>query len=222
MNAEIYQRTAAGQFLVGEPASVGRTSAAALPSASACIDPAELAFFDIVFEVSRDRAETVVSDDHESLAALFGSGFHLFGLNNAYSVGFFAEHVDPAVQRVNGNYGMIIVRSADIDRIQSGDCKQIVIVFEYCGRVAEVLFLRIKFGFFLGPLDDDIAKSNDLNFIDVQICGKMRGTIEIPANSDNETAQKAALELENVKKQLEGKEIRKIIVVPNRIVNIVA
>ena len=56
----------------------------------------------------------------------------------------------------------------------------------------------------------------------VQICGKMRGTIEIPANSDNETAQKAALELENVKKQLEGKEIRKIIVVPNRIVNIVA
>ena len=56
----------------------------------------------------------------------------------------------------------------------------------------------------------------------VQICGKMRGTIEIPANADNQTAQNAALELENVKKQLEGKEIRKIIVVPNRIVNIVA
>ena len=36
-----------------------------------------------------------------------------------------------------------------------------------------------------------------------------------------EDVEKAALELENVKKQIEGKEIRKIIVVPNKIVNLV-
>ena len=37
-----------------------------------------------------------------------------------------------------------------------------------------------------------------------------------------EKSEKMALEIENVKKQLEGKEIKKIIVVPNKIVNIVA
>ncbi len=69
--------------------------------------------------------------------------------------------------------------------------------------------------------DKNLAADNTVT-IAVQICGKMRGTIEVPMNSANEDVQKAALNLENVKKQIEGKEIRKIIVVPNRIVNIVA
>ena len=69
--------------------------------------------------------------------------------------------------------------------------------------------------------DKNLAADNTVT-IAVHICGKMRGTIEVPMNSANEDVQKAALNLENVKKQIEGKEIRKIIVVPNRIVNIVA
>ncbi len=69
--------------------------------------------------------------------------------------------------------------------------------------------------------DKNLAADNTVT-IAVQICGKMRGTIEVPMNSANEDVQKVALSLENVKKQIEGKEIRKIIVVPNRIVNIVA
>ena len=72
------------------------------------------------------------------------------------------------------------------------------------------------------PQGDQKLAADNVVTLAVQICGKMRGTIEIPANADNQTAERAALELENVKKQLEGKEIRKIIVVPNRIVNIVA
>ena len=72
------------------------------------------------------------------------------------------------------------------------------------------------------PMGDTKLAADNTVTMAVQICGKMRGTIEIPANSNNQTAQEAALALENVKKQLEGKEIKKIIVVPNRIVNIVA
>ncbi len=56
----------------------------------------------------------------------------------------------------------------------------------------------------------------------VQICGKMRGTIELPKGAPREDAESKALALDNVKRQLEGKEIKKIIVVPDRIVNIVA
>jgi leucyl-tRNA synthetase len=56
----------------------------------------------------------------------------------------------------------------------------------------------------------------------VQICGKVRGTIEMPKDAPKEQVEQAALALDNVKRQLEGKEIKKIIVVPNKIVNIVA
>jgi len=72
------------------------------------------------------------------------------------------------------------------------------------------------------PLGDKNLAADNTVTMAVQICGKMRGTIEVPANAANKDVQKAALNLENVKKQLEGKEIRKVIVVPNRIVNIVA
>ena len=56
----------------------------------------------------------------------------------------------------------------------------------------------------------------------VQICGKMRGTIELPKDSSEDVVKAAALKLENVARQTAGKEIKKIIIVPNRIVNIVA
>ena len=50
----------------------------------------------------------------------------------------------------------------------------------------------------------------------------MRGTIEMPKDSSDEDVKSAALSLENVARQIDGKEIKKIIVVKNRIVNIVA
>lgn len=56
----------------------------------------------------------------------------------------------------------------------------------------------------------------------VQICGKMRGTIEMPKGASQDDVKAKALELDNVKRQLEGKEIRKVIVVPDRLINLVA
>lgn len=55
----------------------------------------------------------------------------------------------------------------------------------------------------------------------VQFCGKMRGTIEMPKDAGKEEIQAQAMALENVKRQIEGKEIVKVIVVPNRLINIV-
>jgi leucyl-tRNA synthetase len=57
--------------------------------------------------------------------------------------------------------------------------------------------------------------------IAVQVNGKLRGTIELPKNSDQEVARKAALELPNVTKVMEGRQARKVIVVPDRIINVV-
>ena len=55
----------------------------------------------------------------------------------------------------------------------------------------------------------------------VQVNGKLRGTLDLPKNSDDQTAETAALALENVSAAIAGKPIRKVIIVPNRIINVV-
>ena len=55
----------------------------------------------------------------------------------------------------------------------------------------------------------------------VQINGKVRDRIEMPAGINKEEAQKAALEAPKVQSYLEGMQISKVIVVPERLVNIV-
>ena len=63
---------------------------------------------------------------------------------------------------------------------------------------------------------------DDLVTVAVQVNGKLRGTIELPKDCTKDAAEDAALALDKVQSVLEGKPPRKVIVVPNRIVNVVA
>ncbi len=58
--------------------------------------------------------------------------------------------------------------------------------------------------------------------IAVQVNGKLKGVVVLPLDCDEEQAKKAALDDEKVKSAIEGKNIAKIIVVKNKIINIVA
>ncbi len=58
--------------------------------------------------------------------------------------------------------------------------------------------------------------------IGVQVNGKLRATITLPADADAAACEAAALTAPNVRRFLEGKTMRKVIVVPGKIVNIVA
>ena len=58
--------------------------------------------------------------------------------------------------------------------------------------------------------------------IAVQVNGKRRDELEIARDAAKEDVEAAALKLDNVVRALEGREIKKVIVVPQRIVNIVA
>ena len=58
--------------------------------------------------------------------------------------------------------------------------------------------------------------------IAVSVNGKLRATLEAPIDIDEEELKKMVLSLEAIKRHTEGKEIKKIIVVKNKIVNIVA
>ena len=56
----------------------------------------------------------------------------------------------------------------------------------------------------------------------VQVNGKLRGKFMIDAEADEETIKQEALQVQNVQAQIEGKTVRKIIVVKGKVVNIVA
>ena len=58
--------------------------------------------------------------------------------------------------------------------------------------------------------------------IAVQICGKTRGTIKVNIDADEKEIESIALNADFVKTRILGKEIKKIIVIKNKIVNIVA
>lgn len=72
------------------------------------------------------------------------------------------------------------------------------------------------------PAADPALIVDDQITIAVQVNGKRRGEITLSADADKAAAETAALALETVKKALDGKTPKKVIVVPKRIVNIVA
>ncbi|MCB9965404.1 MAG: leucine--tRNA ligase [Rhodospirillales bacterium] len=71
------------------------------------------------------------------------------------------------------------------------------------------------------PICDDSLLVQDTITLAVQVNGKVRATITLPKNADEATAKEIALSEPNVQKSLDGKQVRKFIYVPGRIVNVV-
>ena len=69
--------------------------------------------------------------------------------------------------------------------------------------------------------DPELARDMRVT-IAVQVNGKLRGTLEFPRDMESGAVENAALQLPQVARWLDGRPPRKIIVVPNRIVSIVA
>lgn len=72
------------------------------------------------------------------------------------------------------------------------------------------------------PTYDESKLVEDVIEVIVQVNGKLRGKFTTEAGSDEEAMKKQALEISAVAAQIEGKTIRKIIVVKGKVVNIVA
>ncbi|MBN8264370.1 MAG: class I tRNA ligase family protein, partial [Xanthomonadales bacterium] len=71
------------------------------------------------------------------------------------------------------------------------------------------------------PQADPAALVRDALTLAVQVNGKLRGTIEVAPDAPREAIEAAALAEPSVAQYVDGKEIRKLIVVPGKIVNIV-
>jgi leucyl-tRNA synthetase len=71
------------------------------------------------------------------------------------------------------------------------------------------------------PAPDEAARVADSVTLIVQVNGKLRARLELPAGVSKEDAEQAALADENVQRFVAGKEVRKVIVVPGKLVNVV-
>ncbi|MEP5568873.1 MAG: leucine--tRNA ligase [Halioglobus sp.] len=72
------------------------------------------------------------------------------------------------------------------------------------------------------PIADESALTRDSIEIVVQVNGKVRAKMEVAANADKDAVEAQALAQENVQRFLDGVTVRKVIVVPGKLVNIVA
>jgi len=72
------------------------------------------------------------------------------------------------------------------------------------------------------PKTDPNALLRDTTEIVLQVNGKIRGRITVPAGIDKERLEDIVLGHEKVQKHIDGKTVRKTVVVPDRLVNVVA
>lgn len=71
------------------------------------------------------------------------------------------------------------------------------------------------------PSSDAGALAQDAIEIVAQVNGKLRSRITVPADADEEAIKAAALADANVRRFVEGRPVRKVIVVKGRLVNVV-
>ena len=72
------------------------------------------------------------------------------------------------------------------------------------------------------PQWQESALKRDMITVVLQVNGKLRGKIEVPAEASREEAEKLALGDESVRRHIDGLTVRKVVVVPGKLVNVVA
>ena len=105
-------------------------------------------------------------------------------------------------------------------------CEPLILMLSaYAPHIAEELWSRCghdeSLAYEKWPECDESLLVSDTYVLPVQINGKMRGKVEVPMSASQEQAIEAALTVANVEKQVEGKDIFKVIFVPEKILNLI-
>ena len=99
------------------------------------------------------------------------------------------------------------------------------LLYPYAPHISEELWQKIGkakliHNYGLPEYNEKFLKKESILYV-IQVKGKLRGKITVSADETKENIKKMALEHENVKRYVEGKEIKKMIVVPKKLINIV-
>jgi leucyl-tRNA synthetase len=91
--------------------------------------------------------------------------------------------------------------------------------------IAQALWRELGFGIDIldapWPAVDESALVRDEIDLVVQVNGKHRGGVRVPSEASRETIERLVLESPGVQKYVDGQTVKKVIVVPGRLVNIV-
>ena len=90
-----------------------------------------------------------------------------------------------------------------------------------CEELNEILTGEEDMSYDAWPTYDESKLVVDQVTVIVQVNGKMRAKLDVAKDADQDEVKELALQQDNVKPFIEGKEIKKVIVIPNKIVNIV-
>jgi leucyl-tRNA synthetase len=122
------------------------------------------------------------------------------------------------------------VNAGEADAAMRGACRQalemlVIMVAPMMPHLAEECWSVLSGSGFVAEqpwpkFDAALTVDNEIVY-PVQINGKKRADLTIARDADQVTVEQAALALETVQRALEGKSPRKVIVVPQRIVNVV-
>ena len=101
----------------------------------------------------------------------------------------------------------------------------ILMISPFVPHIAEEIWRRLghteTIVFEKWPEYNELLAKEDLTNIAVQVNGKLRGEFQIENDIDVEIIEQMAKDLPEIQKWTDGKEILKVVVVPNRVVNIV-
>ncbi|MEL7353670.1 MAG: leucine--tRNA ligase [Cyanobacteria bacterium P01_A01_bin.116] len=109
-----------------------------------------------------------------------------------------------------------------------GVCTLVKLIAPFAPHIADELWTQLKVtgepsvhqqGW--PEVDDDALIADEITLV-IQVMGKTRGTLQVPAGADKAALETYARESEIAQKYLEGKAIKKVIVVPGKLVNFVA
>ena len=111
-----------------------------------------------------------------------------------------------------------------------GDNEQLLLLLSpFAPHIVEEIWERLGFAAKYGkmccqcdwPVYDEAKTVDTTVTMAVQVLGKLKGTVTVPKDSDQQTVVDAAMALDKVKRQMDGMQIVKVIHVPNKLVNLI-
>lgn len=183
-----------------------------IPSMAPCSSSAE--------DASGDAASELRAKEHETVKKVGDDVHNRFQFNTAISavmelVNLMYQHKEELLKSDSGKKVLSSALSSTI-----------TLLFPFIPHITEEIHEMLGFDFTLleagWPKYSDEALKRDTLTIVVQVNGRLRSRLEVAADIPKEELEKMALADENVLRHTEGTKIRKVIVVPGKIVNIVA
>jgi len=162
-----------------------------------------------------DADKTLRRRTHQTIQKI-GQDIEKFQMNTAISA--LMQHVNAIQDFQNGANTNSAVNSEAIESL-------LLVLSPFaphiCDEIGEALGFQTSFYQMpWPPFDAEVAREDEIT-IPVQVNGKLRARLSVPAEIEAQQLESLALQNEEVAPFLEGKTPRKIVVVPGRLVNIV-